>query len=76
VTDLTPRTELAQLCLEAEVLLQAAGAGDAVAIERLAAVSGGPVTVASAELAVARGHGFVTWAGLVRGRAPRDPRLR
>lgn len=61
--DLPPRPDLAQLRRQAKDLLRAADAGDADALARIEAVSDRPV-LASAQLAVAREHGFASWARL------------
>ncbi len=50
---------------QAKELLHAARAGDAAALERLAAVSA-PLTLAGAQLALARELGQPSWAALVR----------
>jgi ankyrin repeat protein len=54
---------LGQLRHQAKDLLHAARAGDAAAVARLRAVSADQ-TLASAQLAVAREHGFSSWAAL------------
>jgi ankyrin repeat protein len=57
--------DLDQARRQAKQLLRAARAGDAGALERLAAVSG-PLTLAGAQLALARELGQPSWAALVR----------
>jgi Ankyrin repeats (3 copies)/Ankyrin repeat len=57
--------DLAQARRQAKELLRAAQGGDAVALERLAAVSA-PLTLAGAQLALARELGEPSWAALVR----------
>src|SRR5262245_52316175 len=61
--DLPARPDLAQLRRQAKDLLGAARAGDAVAVERIRAVSE-RLTLASAQLALAREYGFASWARL------------
>ena len=65
MADLPARPDLAQLRRQAKELLHAATEGDVEARERIAAVSDRP-TLASAQLAVAREHGFASWAKLKR----------
>ena len=60
---LPPRPDLDQLRRRARELLRAAQAGDATAITRLAAVSD-RISLASAQLALAREHGFSSWPRL------------
>ena len=54
---------LGQLRHQAKDLLRAAGAGEPAAVARLRAVSA-DLSLASAQLAVAREYGFASWAGL------------
>jgi ankyrin repeat protein len=61
--DLPSRPDLVQLRHEAKDLLHAARAGDAAALERVHVVSE-RVSLASAQLALAREYGFVSWARL------------
>jgi uncharacterized protein len=63
MADLPARPDLAQLRRQAKELLAAAHAGDATALARLEAVSGRP-TLAAAQLALAREHGFASWSQL------------
>lgn len=63
MADLPARPDLGQLRRRAKELLRAANAGDAAASARLAAVSERR-TLASAQLALAREHGFASWARL------------
>jgi uncharacterized protein len=60
---LPPRPDLDQLRHQAKDLLRAAQTGDPSALARIAAVSG-QVILAGAQLAVAREHGFPSWARL------------
>jgi ankyrin repeat protein len=59
------RPDRAQARRQAKELLRAAGAGEEAALARLAAVSA-PLTLAGAQLAVARELGLPSWAALVR----------
>lgn len=61
--DLPAQPDLAQLRRKAKDLLRAAGAGDAAALRRIQAVSD-RLVLASAQLAVAREHGFASWPKL------------
>ena len=61
--DLPSRPDLVQLRHQAKDLLHAARAGDAAALERVHVVSE-RVSLASAQLALAREYGFVSWARL------------
>jgi uncharacterized protein len=60
---LPSRPDFDQLRHQAKDLLRAAQAGDASALARIAAVSG-QVILAGAQLAIAREHGFPSWARL------------
>lgn len=64
--DLPPRSDLGQLRRQAKELLRAAKAGDSEAQERIGAVSTA-LTLASAQLALAREHGFPSWEQLTTG---------
>ena len=61
--DLPERADIDQLRRKARELLRAAAAGEPEALERLRAVSERP-TLAAAQLAIAREHGFRSWAAL------------
>jgi uncharacterized protein len=61
--DLPARPDLDQLRRQAKDLLRAAQAGDAAALARVRAVSD-RLVLASAQLAVAREHGFASWPRL------------
>ncbi len=61
--DLPARPDLVQLRHQAKDLLRSARAGDASALERLHVVSE-RVSLASAQLALAREYGFASWAKL------------
>lgn len=61
--NLPPRPDLGQLRHQARDLLRAARAGDAAAAGRIRAVSE-RVTMAAAQLAVAREYGFASWPRL------------
>src|SRR5512140_102879 len=61
--DLPARPDLRQLRTQAKELLKRARAGDDEARSRIAAVSERP-TLAAAQLAVARDHGFPSWPRL------------
>ena len=61
--DLPPRPDLEQLRRLAKDLLRAATGGDAEALARISAVSD-RLNLASAQLAVARDHGFASWSRL------------
>jgi len=63
MADLPPRADLDQLRQRAKDLLKAAKRGDADALARLHAVSG-QLILDSAQLALAREHGFASWAKL------------
>jgi uncharacterized protein len=58
------RPDLGQLRNQAKDLLRAARAGDPMALARVRAVAD-RIILASAQLAIAREHGFRSWAGLV-----------
>jgi ankyrin repeat protein len=62
---LPDRPDLEQARRRAKELLRAAMSGEPAAVERLAAVSA-PLTLAGAQLALARELGQSSWAGLVR----------
>ena len=62
---LPDRPDLEQARRQAKELLHAAQSGEPAALERLAAVSA-PLTLAGAQLALARELGQSSWAGLVR----------
>ena len=61
--DLPERADIDQLRRQARELLRAAAAGEPEALTRLRAVSERP-TLAAAQLAVAREHGFRSWPAL------------
>jgi uncharacterized protein len=61
--DLPERADIDQLRRKARELLRAAVAGEPDALARLRAVSERP-TLAAAQLAVAREHGFRSWPAL------------
>jgi hypothetical protein len=61
--DLPERADIDQLRRRARELLRAAVAGEPEALARLSAVSGHP-TLAAAQLAIAREHGFRSWPAL------------
>ena len=61
--DLPERADIDQLRRRARELLRAAVAGEPEALERLRAVPG-PPTLAAAQLAIAREHGFRSWPAL------------
>jgi hypothetical protein len=61
--DLPERADIDQLRRRARELLRAAVAGEPEALARLSAVPGHP-TLASAQLAIAREHGFRSWPAL------------
>ena len=63
MTTLPTRPDLGHLRRQARDLLRAARSGDSAATSRIAAVSDG-TTLAAAQLAVAREHGFANWARL------------
>ena len=63
--DLPARPDLAQLRRQAKELLRSASAGDDEARDRIRAVSD-RVTLASAQLALAREYGFASWPKLKR----------
>jgi hypothetical protein len=63
VRTLPLRPDLDQLRRQARDLRRAAAAGDEDAVRRLLAVSAVP-TLSAAQLALAREHGFPSWAGL------------
>ena len=69
MSELPRRPDLDQLRRQARELLRAATAGDQQALARLHAHSE-RVTLSAAQLAVAREHGFQSWAGLRARRAP------
>ena len=62
---LPPRPDLDQLRRLSKDLVRAAKAGEPAAVERLRAVSA-PIALAGAQLAIARGYGFPSWARLKR----------
>ena len=62
---LPPRPDLDQLRRQPKELVRAARVGEPAALERLRAVSA-PMTLAGAQLAVAREYGFPSWARLKR----------
>lgn len=61
--DLPPRPDVAQLRRQARELRRAAAAGDPEAGRRIGAVSD-QITLAAAQLALAREHGFASWRRL------------
>lgn len=61
MSELPPRADLDQLRHQAKNLLRAAKHGDTVAVTRIDTVSD-QMTLDSAQLAVAREHGFTSWA--------------
>ena len=61
--DLPERADIDQLRRRARELLRAAVAGEPEALARLSAVPGRP-TLAAAQLAIAREHGFRSWPAL------------
>ncbi len=61
---LPDRPDMSQLRRQARELLRAAAGGDPDATNRLAAVSERPPTLSAAQLALAREHGFPSWARL------------
>jgi hypothetical protein len=63
MTDLPARPDLDQLRHQAKDLLRAARAADPAAVARIRAVSG-RMTLADAQLAVAREYGFASWPQL------------
>lgn len=63
MAELPARPHLDQLRRQAKDLLRAAKTGDREAVSRLGAMSG-PMNLASAQLAVAREHGFASWTRL------------
>ncbi|HEX6445633.1 MAG TPA: ankyrin repeat domain-containing protein [Streptosporangiales bacterium] len=63
MSTLPARPDLDQLRRRAKDLVRAARAGDGAAIARIAAVSRRP-TLTAARLAIAREHGFASWAAL------------
>ncbi len=63
MTELLPGADLDQLRRQAKELLHAAQAGDASAVARVSAVSDRLILTA-AQLALAREHGFASWARL------------
>ena len=62
---LPPRPDLDQLRTMSKELVRAARASDPTAVERLRAVDA-PITLAGAQLAIAREYGFPSWARLKR----------
>ena len=58
--------DLEQLRRQAKELLRAARTSDRASLQRLSAVSA-PLTLAGAQLAVARGYGQSSWPALVHG---------
>ncbi len=68
--DLPERADIDQLRRKSRELLRAAVAGEPAALARLSAVSERP-TLAAAQLAIAREHGFRGWPSITqRGQAP------
>jgi Ankyrin repeats (3 copies)/Ankyrin repeat len=65
MSELPAHPDVAQARRQAKELLRAAGAGDAEAVARLARVSA-PLTLAGAQLALARELGLPSWAALTR----------
>jgi uncharacterized protein len=65
MADLPSRPDLEQLRHQAKDLLRSAKSGDEAALEKIGTVSD-RVTLASAQLAVARDYGFAGWAALKR----------
>ena len=63
--DLPSRPDLEQLRRRAKDLLRSAGRGESEALDRIRAVSSKP-TLASAQLVIAREHGFASWPQLKR----------
>lgn len=63
MTDLPARPSLDHLRHEARDLLRAAQSGDTAAVARIRAVSG-TLTLAGAQLALAREYGFASWPRL------------
>jgi uncharacterized protein len=63
-SELPARPDLNQVRRQAKDLLRAATSGDAHALAQIRAVSG-ELILASAQLAVARAHGFTGWAAMV-----------
>jgi uncharacterized protein len=63
MADLPARPDLGQLRHQAKDLLRAAQRGDPDAVARINAVSAGLI-LSSAQLALARGYGFASWAKL------------
>jgi ankyrin repeat protein len=63
---LPARPNLSHLRRQARDVLRAAQAGDTAAVDRIRAVSG-RLTLAAAQLAVAREYGFASWARLTAG---------
>lgn len=61
--ELPARPDLVQLRNQAKDLLRSAGSGGVEAVARIAAVSDG-LTLASAQLALAREYGFASWSKL------------
>ena len=61
---LPARPDLDQLRRQAKELRDAARSGDPAALSRIAAHAPAPVTLAAAQLAVAREHGFASWPRL------------
>src|SRR6478735_12722286 len=63
--DLPARANLDQLRRQAKDLLRAARRGDETAVRSFAAVAG-PMSLATAQLTVARRYGFASWAACGR----------
>src|SRR4029078_7764166 len=61
--DLPARANLDQLRRQAKDLLRAARRGDETAVRSFAAVAG-PMSLATAQLTVARRYGFASWVAL------------
>jgi ankyrin repeat protein len=74
---LPARPDLDQLRRRAKELRDAARFGDPNALSRIAAHSpaGAPVTLAAAQLAIAREHGFASWPRLKAGAQARNAEL-
>src|SRR5260370_18675954 len=74
MTNLPARPNLDQLRNQARDLLNAARAGDAASTKRIQAVSD-RLTLGAAQLVVARGYGFSSWARLTAEVAARTTDL-
>lgn len=64
MSGLPVRADLEQLRRQAKELLRAARAGNSSAATRIQAVKPATLTLAAAQLAIAREHGFASWAKL------------